>query len=170
MAAMPRGLMRHTRKRMKAGSNLGNPVEFKNHMQAEPMNKDSVFGEPIYSYTRAQALADGVLVDVTGAAREAGFRVPTAMTAAAWLKTVAWRHADCKRKPTQDEAGRLWDVVWLGLIAARGAQGRSRVAYQLCVVPSDGAETQPRLTTLHLVIGPGDEGEPVVTIMNPAED
>jgi hypothetical protein len=30
----------------------------------------------IYSYTRAQAIADGVLVDVSELAREAGFRFP----------------------------------------------------------------------------------------------
>ena len=35
----------------------------------------------IYSYTRAQALADGVLVDVSQMASEAGFRYPTAITA-----------------------------------------------------------------------------------------
>jgi hypothetical protein len=35
----------------------------------------------IYAYTRAQALADGVLVDVSPMAREAGFRFPTAITA-----------------------------------------------------------------------------------------
>ncbi len=37
--------------------------------------------EVIYSYTRSQALADGVLVDVTQAASEAGFRFPTAISA-----------------------------------------------------------------------------------------
>ena len=34
----------------------------------------------IYSYTRAQALADGVLIDVTAQAKTLGFRVPVAVT------------------------------------------------------------------------------------------
>ena len=34
----------------------------------------------IFSYTRAQALADGVLIDVTGQAKTLGFRVPVAVT------------------------------------------------------------------------------------------
>ena len=34
------------------------------------------FGEVVYSYSRAQALADGVLIDVSDTAREAGFRWP----------------------------------------------------------------------------------------------
>lgn len=71
------------------------------------------FGEPslpsplIFSYTRAQALADGVLVDVTVAAKEAGFVIPVAVTATVWAAYV--------RVPDgvvgQDEGGRLWDVL-----------------------------------------------------------
>jgi type I site-specific restriction endonuclease len=33
-----------------------------------------LFGEVIFSYTRAQAIADRVLIDVTPTALEAGFR------------------------------------------------------------------------------------------------
>ena len=41
---------------------------------------ESLFGEVIFSYTRAQAIADRVLIDVTPTAVEAGFRFPTAVT------------------------------------------------------------------------------------------
>ena len=34
----------------------------------------------IFSYTRAQAISDGVLIDVTAQAREMGFKVPAAIT------------------------------------------------------------------------------------------
>jgi hypothetical protein len=37
---------------------------------------ESLFGEVIFSYTRAQAIADGELVDVSMTAQEAGFRPP----------------------------------------------------------------------------------------------
>ncbi len=43
-----------------------------------------IFGEPISIYTRAQALDDGFLVDVSELAKEAGFRFPVALTRAAW--------------------------------------------------------------------------------------
>jgi hypothetical protein len=43
---------------------------------------ESLFGEVIFSYTRAQAIADRVLIDVTPTALEAGFRFPVATTAA----------------------------------------------------------------------------------------
>src|SRR5207249_4961035 len=63
----------------------------------------------IHSYSRADALRDGALIDVTPTAREAGIRWPVALTQAAWGR--------CVRVPPgvacQDEAGRLWDVLWL---------------------------------------------------------
>ena len=49
-----------------------------------------VFGPTVYTYTRAQALADGVLIDAGPLAREAGLRFPVALTGAAWQDCVAW--------------------------------------------------------------------------------
>jgi hypothetical protein len=134
---------------------------------------DAIFDEAlafIHGYTRAQALADGVLVDVTETAREAGFRIPVAITAAAWSKTVQWSEVDSERQTHQDEAGRLWDVLWMSYVAARRASGGCRVSVPLQVVPRGGRGRRPRSTALHMVIGPGDEGEPVITLMNPDED
>ena len=37
--------------------------------------EDPVFGEVIYSYTRKQAIEDGVLVDITEMAKEAGIKL-----------------------------------------------------------------------------------------------
>ena len=139
-------------------------------MQTDPLDLESIFVEVIHRYTRTQALADGLLVDVTERAQEAGFRVPVAITAAAWSKAVAWSDADSVGQTHQDEGGRLWDVLWMGYVAARRASGDCLVPFQLHVVPRDGSATHPQLMTLHMVIGPGDESEPVVTIMNPDED
>ena len=63
--------------------------------------------EIIASYSRTQALADGVLVDATKLAREAGFRYPVALTSAAWHDCVAVSSTD----QDHDETGRLWDVL-----------------------------------------------------------
>ena len=46
--------------------------------------KNNIFGDVIYQYTRAQAIEDGVLIDVSETAREAGITFPTAVTAAVW--------------------------------------------------------------------------------------
>lgn len=68
-----------------------------------------LFGEPIHIYSRAQGIADGVLIDVTATAKEAGFRHPTAITAALWqvIVTIPARY------PFEDVEGRLWDCIWM---------------------------------------------------------
>ncbi|ADU66162.1 hypothetical protein Selin_1428 [Desulfurispirillum indicum S5] len=54
------------------------------------MTIQEIFGEAVYSYSRAQAIADGILVDVSETANEAGFTVPVAMTSALWEDAVSW--------------------------------------------------------------------------------
>ena len=128
----------------------------------------------IHAYTRAEALADGVLVDVTSTGREAGFKVPTAVTAAVFDECIEWTESDAEQSSThQDQKGRLWDVVYLAAFTARTLVTRgvrqNQVIFQLDVVPRPG-RTHPRRRTLKLVIGPGDNHEPVATIMLPYED
>mgnify|MGYP000128521510 CR=1 FL=1 len=65
------------------------------------------FGEVISTYSRAQALEDGVLIDAGHMAKEAGFRWPVAITAAAWDDCVAWTDEDSRTQVPQDLAGRL---------------------------------------------------------------
>jgi hypothetical protein len=50
----------------------------------------------------------GVLIEVTATAREAGIRYPVALTRAAWGRCVAVPPGII----CQDEASRLWDVLW----------------------------------------------------------
>ncbi len=120
--------------------------------------------EVIHVYSRAQALADGVLVDVSPLAREAGFKVPVAMTAAAWADCVAWPAGVAG----QDETGRLWDVLYLAGWKGRGHPERNVVVFGvLRVAPG---ETAPTYVALKLHIGPGDQGEPVATILLLGED
>src|ERR1019366_7436165 len=47
--------------------------------------EDPVFGDVIYSYTRKQAIEDGVLVDITEMAKEAGIKYPVAITSTAFF-------------------------------------------------------------------------------------
>lgn len=129
-----------------------------------------VFGEVIHAYTRAQAIDDGVLVDVTETAQEAGFRWPVAITRAAWEDLVAW---DDGNAAYQDEAGRLWDVLWMAFLAIKfGVRGRpdQRISYTLRRIPNRRRCTVARLAQASIVSGPGDDGAPVVTIMLPNED
>lgn len=124
----------------------------------------------IYSYSRKQALEDGVLLDATLVARKAGFRIPVALTSAAWVDCVAWSESDAARGALgQSERGRLWDVVWMAAHAARvhRASGRSRVPFTVMRIPRGSRRAERVELVVH--VGPGDDAEPVATVMLPLE-
>lgn len=138
-------------------------------MSNEPLTSDKV----IFTYTRAQALADGVLIDVSDTAREAGFKIPVALTSAVFEDCVRWTDADIQRRGVQDEAGRLWDVLFMASMAARrpDSRDRSSIGYELVQIPRFATpSTEPIPVHLKMIIGPGDDGEPVLTILLPHED
>ena len=131
--------------------------------------------EVISAYTRAQAIEDGELVAVeANLAREAGFVWPVALTRAVWADCVEWTDADAKRKggrSYQDVTGRLWDVLHMARYAIkRSREGGTRLLFGLRRVPREGRGHRPRDVTLKLMSGPGDNAEPVITIMQPEED
>ena len=92
-------------------------------MTQQSDNRETCFGNLIYTYSRADAIADGTLADVSNMARQAGFRISVAMTAAAWADCVAWSDTDSERQTHQNESGRLWDVLSIASLAARRPQG-----------------------------------------------
>lgn len=138
---------------------------------SDNQSPESFFGPVISSYTRAQAIEDGVLVDAGPMATEAGFQWPVALTAAVWADCVAWTDPDNERQVYQDQSGRLWDVVLLASHALRTATGcGDRLLFQLVRVPRDRRSAEAELVTLKLIVGPSDTGEPVLTILLPHEN
>ena len=123
-----------------------------------------LFGETIYSYSRAQAIEDGYLIDVSTMAQEAGIRFPVALTRAVWDEYITPDERSLKYG--QSEEGRLWDTLWMFRVAARRTQ-TDTLHYQLFFIMK---KRQRRLITLKAVIGPGDDAYPVITIMKPEED
>lgn len=125
-----------------------------------------VFGEPIFCYSRQQAIEDGVLVDLTEWAGPqgmmGGFTVPVAVTASIWNEIEDIPDS----LPWQDTRGRAHDVLYMARIAAARAKDTDRTLFQVLLDTTEGAAEKTYL----LVIGPGDEGEPVVTIMQTWED
>ena len=134
------------------------------------INECDFFGKPIYIYTRSQAIADGILVDVTKMSEEVGFKIPTAVTDTVWKNYIEWTDEDSKHQICQDTNGRLWDVLSMLRFAIARNRMTNHVYYKLYVVPRDGKTRKARLTQLKAVIGAGDSGEPVITIMLPNED
>lgn len=132
------------------------------------MNDLFADAEIISTYTRSDAIRDGVLIDVSTDAREAGFRFPVALTIAAYLETVTWtpgNFAAC-----QSESGRLWDVLMTATAGCRRKSDDERQRFEVLRVPNRPRATVARLLRLELHIGPGDDGAPVITIGLPGED
>ncbi len=129
-----------------------------------------LFGEIISSYTRAQAFEDGVLIDVSKAAKEAGFQYPVAVTASVWHQYIEWTIEDNEKQTMQDTEGRLWDILCMLRFACRLKKDSDCIFYKLKVVPRDGETQNAKLITLKALIGGGDNSEPVITIMLPKED
>lgn len=126
----------------------------------------------IHTYTRAAALADGVLVDVSPLARQAGWRYPVAVTLAVWTLI-----ATIPAGSGQDVTGRTWDVVYLAARAAKRAPAGADTLQFSVILTTEKTDARGRrrlewqhLETLRAVVGPGDAGEPVVTIMLLNED
>ncbi len=131
---------------------------------------NEIFGKTVSAYTRAQALVDGELIDVTATAADARFRVPVALTRKAWVEAVTW---DDERPEPQDEEGRLWDVLYMASHAARRAGGADAVTFCVLRIPNETRDTRwndAELLQLELRIGPGDHHEPVITILIPGEE
>jgi hypothetical protein len=128
----------------------------------EPCNP--IFGLVIIAYSRFQAIADGILVDVTETSMEVGFKLPVAITEALHTRLAPTR-AD--KDIGQEYDGRLWDVLWLAAFTIRLADpGTDTVTFTFALQEVDAKSGRPQNTDLRLraVCGPGDEGEPVVTI------
>ena len=130
------------------------------------MLQTELFGEVIHSYTRAQAIEDGVLVDVSEVASEAGIRFPVAVTRAVWGQYVEVPPGvEC-----QDEQGRLWDILWMLYCAIRREGGGDRIFFEVTVRNHNGKLTRKDRVKLEAVCGPGDDGEAVITVLLPDED
>lgn len=122
-----------------------------------------IFGEVIHAYTRAEALEDGFMHDISALASEYGFRYPVHVAHHAWAEAIAWEHDDA----SQDETGRTWDVLTMARSRVRAAvaQGRTSgpVLFTVVRITAPGRR-EPDPITLQIELGPGDEGEPVFTI------
>ena len=130
-------------------------------------NTAEPFGPVIYQYTRSQAIADGFQIEVTKTAEEAGIRFPVFITRGVYEQCVAVPPG----VTGQDEAGRLWDVVWMLRFAIiRSQPGTSRLTVALYVRNSDNRP--PRLTKLIATAGAVDidDPAPAITILLPTED
>ena len=125
----------------------------------------------ISTYTRAQAIEDGMLVPTTDLvpdepnfAVQAGFKVPVALSAE--LAALVIPNEREQRELWQSIKGRLWDVLSMARMYGRRQSGDT--VYFPCILRTLGRKDRDgRRSTYHLkaVISGGDQGEPVMTVM-----
>lgn len=120
----------------------------------------------IYSYSRSNALADGVLIDVSGIAREAGFTIPVAVTDN-FYHSYIMPSLDLAAEG-QSPSGRLWDTLSVLRYAIKASPSTDRITFT--VLFTMFPNTEPIPVELLAVCGPGDNGEPVITVMIPGDE
>lgn len=120
----------------------------------------AVFGDLIFAYTRAQAIADGVLLDVSDRAQRFRIRFPVALTAGVYGAITQRALTDvCKQLCV--------DLLLLTMRQQTAALPAAAATDRL-----DFALKVPHLPpiSLYAVCTPGDTPEPVITVMLPHED
>ncbi len=95
-------------------------------------------------FTRQDAIKNGFLVDVTDTAQKAGIKYPVALERVVWDRYI------------NENKDRIWDVLWMF---------RLKSLYETNSVMRFGVSFGGELISLWAVCGPGDNMEPVVTIM-----
>ena len=119
---------------------------------------ENPFGDVIYSYSRAQAIEDGVLADLSNVdSIRQHWKHPFACTSAVWaIIEEALTHEG------QDLDGICHDISTMAKLAIHGEREGGQVLFKVIIVG--------RAHTLKLHVGPGDTAEPVLTLMLPNED
>jgi hypothetical protein len=122
------------------------------------MTCENPFGETIYSYSRKQAIEDGVLVDLSQIdSIKQHWKYSFACTEVVWLIIEkALEH------PGQDVSGICHDICTMAKLALKNDDVADQVFFSVII----GAQTNK----LKLHCGPGDTPTPVLTLMLPYED
>lgn len=131
------------------------------------VERNDLFSEcnMIFEYTRAHAIADGVLIDLSNSfpSDTRMFKWPLACTSAVWKLIESAASSE-----DVDPALYVWDIAFMAHVAIKSAtnSGSSELPFAVKLpLTENGTEYR-----LKLVCGPGDDGAPVLTIMLPEED
>src|SRR5476651_1159715 len=106
------------------------------------MSCENSFGDTIYSYSRAQAIEDGVLVDLSQAdSVRQHWKHPFACTSAVWAII-----EEALQQPDQDVSGICHDISTMAKLAIHGTRSAEQILFEVIIIG--------RTHTLKLHIGP----------------
>ncbi|HBA87415.1 MAG TPA: hypothetical protein DCZ75_05305 [Geobacter sp.] len=125
---------------------------------------NDLFGHIVYSYTRADAINDGVLIDLSERYPEqcGMYRFPVGCTAAVWSLIEHGVAADTGATP----AGIVWDILYMSQNYMVARPDEQTVFFDV-IIPD---ARRSKVHRLKAVCHPGDKMEPVITVMLPEED
>ena len=139
--------------------------ENQSQTNSTPQGRDAAI-QIIHTYTRTEAIADGVLVDLMqgdmlSVCRQ-HFKHPVACTSAVFaiMQKAVENPLYCN-----DYAGILHDMLFMSKAMGRKLDA-STVLFKVIIA---GAGRSP-YHTFKLYVGPGDNAEPAITILLPNED
>jgi hypothetical protein len=121
-------------------------------------NASDLFGEIIFAYTRAQAIADGALVDVSNRAKRFAIRFPVALTTALYAAITRDADTDAAKHLCVDL---LLITMRRKIAAATGPTDRIDFTVKIPQAPA---------IDVYALCTPGDTSDPVITVMLPHED
>lgn len=124
-----------------------------------------LFGEVIYQYTRSDGLRDAVLIDLSGNFPEECrlYRYPVACTSAVWSLV---EQAVADQKQCNSAAGVIWDILYMSQHGIVARPDEQTVLFKVIITGTGRKRTH----TMKAICHPGDNLEPVVTIMLTDED
>ena len=127
----------------------------------DELQADQPFGPIIFSYSRSQAIEDGVLIDVTREARRLGFSLHTVMTCGVIGELVEM----IRRRKPEDLIKYPIEKIKSAAITAALDMLRDKIAATPKESMTDRMDFKAGDVELWSLIGPGDNGEPVLTVM-----
>jgi hypothetical protein len=96
---------------------------------------NEVFGEVIDTYSKQDAIEDGILIDITDLSitKEAGYKIPVVITQGVYSLVSVPKGLE----GIQDFNGRLWDVLQMSTLAFRScrAKHQDRAEKECRIVP-----------------------------------
>ncbi|WP_028449743.1 DUF6573 family protein [Chitinibacter tainanensis] len=150
-----------------------------------------MFDEEVYGYSRKQAIEDGVLLDLSHIAGYIGFNMPLAVTPSVWSEFIdGVKPGFAAYDPQLSESEKNRNMICLAIALRNGIVESKKTAtgdettlyyrlereengdYKVHVGRTWEWVEQQKLagTVLKMVCGPGDNLEPVLTVMDHTED
>ena len=134
-------------------------------LDAAPMFGGETELNAIHSYSRAQAIEDGVLIDVTKQAKDIGIRIPAALTAGVWTEAIA-APIETELASEISEESRVKELLEMAMMELETSPSKCvRFVYHVMMTLDHSKRLEFRV-----VVGPGDDGREVLTVMLPQED